>query len=399
MAVSSGFNPGDCILDYVTIGAGKKLGTGTKTDISSIVLELAVYESIHKPYVSIEITIIDAGDMLNNMIGLDGTNPFSISFHQPGQKPYVWSGRIFAVEKNMSMDSMRTVTYKMTGYPTYMANLIRIQQSFKDQPATSVAQNIAGQMGIPAQIKAPSKGVAGNSRVPFQINGVQGFKAVKQALLHAASSVDNSSVYVFYANQYGVYIDTLEHLENTMTSVAMFFQRPMGAHWKNDVASQNMIILTYKEERRIDATQQIQSGAQQTRTYDFFSMSFNAGQTTSDGSSGGGKASTYHNIPYDSMGPPNFTKDIAAPRKRAASLFDSQALTVHVMLHTEVSVGLGFTAKILAPTTTNPPQPVLASISGLLLCTEVCHRVDFTKARPQGTSTIRGVKGTNLEMA
>jgi hypothetical protein len=379
------FNPGDVIIWEAMLS-----GLAGSVDISPRILDFSIYENIKKPYTSIQMTIVDNADLLNTNLGLDGkNNDFRISFGQTGQRPYEGQWAITAIEKSVQLSSQRTQVYSMTGYSRHMTSFPKVQKSFKGMSATDVAQSLVGQFlstDKPLVIGAPSKGPLGDGTMPYNINGIQIWKAIRSTLLRGASSKDQSSAYTIFENQFNLVIDTLENLTNKAFASPgpTFFQKPMGRDFFLDVALQPFVIVAMKEESRINQTAQAQD-ASATRVFDVFDNSFSG--------KGEGGASTYMNIPYNSLRPRTFAPDFMGARKAAASKFDSQSVTVLVSLNTDVTVGQGFSVETLAPSG-DTTEPVLDQISGPLLATEVRHTVRLNEKRMQGQTTAKGVKGT-----
>lgn len=378
-------NPGDTIIHEAMLS-----GVLGSVDIAPRILDFSVFEDIKKPYTTIQMTVVDNADMLNTNLGLDGkNNQLRLSFGQPGQRPYDGTWAITAIEESVALASQRTQVYKMTGYSPHMTSFPKVQKAFKGMTATDVAKDLVGQflsVQKPLMIGAPSKGPLGDGTMPYNINGIQIWKAIRGTLLRGASTKDASSAYTIFENQFNLVIDTLENLTNKAFANpnVTFFQKPMGGNFLTDVALQPLVILALKEESRINQTAQAQDQSA-TRVFDYFSNQF-----TGSGENG---ASTYMNIPYNSLRPRTFAPDFMAARKAAASKFDSQSVTVLVSLNTDVTVGQGFAVDTLAPAG-DTSTPVPDGISGPLLATEVRHTVRLNEKRMQGQTTARGVKGT-----
>lgn len=383
------FNPGDIEIRECMLS-----GIPGSVDISRRIHDFKIYENIKKPYTSIEMTIIDNADIINNNIGLDATNNFlSLSFGQPGQPSYTGRWAIMSIEKGRNLNNQRTAIYKIIGYSPHMTKFPKVQKAYKNQTATNVAKNLIQQYLSPEkalQIGAPSRGILGNNTMPFNINGIQIHKAIRSTLLRAASTVDPSSAYVFFENQHSMVIDTLENLLNKAFTNPRnaFYQRPMGKDFLEDVARQPFIILSLREESRQSRPASIQDESQAVNTLDMFSNVFKKGNTQG--------SSSYLNIPYNLLRPPTYIANFLDKRKKIAGEFDSQSVTIHVSFNQSVTVGEGFTVETIAPAG-DTDQVVLDRISGPLLCTEVCHSVILDKRRMQGTTTAKGVKGPNFE--
>lgn len=381
------FAPGD-----VQLLTCSMTGAGGSVDIRHRVKDFSVYENIKTPYISIVMNIVDNTDMLNQNLGLDGSNQLTISFGQPGQNPYDGTFKILEVEKGRTLQNQRTAEYRITGYSPHMTNQPKVQKAYKEQTATSVAQDLVQTFLSPSKglvINAPSRGLVGNQFMPYNINGVNIHKAIRSVLSRASSTKDQSSAYLFFENQFNMVIDTLENLQNTALNnpVATFIQRPMGKNFLLDQAIQPFVIMALKEDSRVSSTDNILNDKQATNVFDLFGQTFQKGQTQN--------AATYLNIPYNMLRPPTFIADFLNQRKKIAGQFDSQIITIQVSLNTDVTVGKGFAIDTLAPAgDTNIPVP--DAVSGPLIATEVRHTVQFSGSKPQGVTTAKGSRGAQL---
>lgn len=378
------FNPGDVVLDEFMLS-----GPAGTVDVRRRVTNFSVYENIKTPYTSIVAKIVDNADMLNQNLGMDGTNVLTASFHQPGQNPYRGTWKILEVEKGRTMENQRTAEYTLVGYSPHMTNQPKVQKAYKEVPATQVAQDLIQNFLNPSKsvlIGALSRGLVGNQFMPYNINGVNIHKAIRSVLSRAASSVDESSAYVFFENQHNMVIDTLENLMRKAVGspTATFIQRPMGADFLRDVALQPFVILAMREESRVSATDNILNKQQATNIFDLFGSQFQKGNTQG--------ASTYLNIPYNMLRPPTFIADFLNKRKTIAGQFDSQSATIQVSLNTDVTVGGGYIIDTLAPAG-DTDTPVRDAIAGPMMATEVRHTVMLRQQKMQGLSTIKGTKG------
>lgn len=380
------WNPGDTLLYDCTMS-----GAGGGVDVRQRVYDLAVYESITKPYISVVLTLIDPTDLLNGLF--DGNNSFSLSFSQPGQEPYTGQFTVMSAEKVRNLQNQRVATYKVVGYSPHMTNFPMVQKAYRTQTATSVASDLINSFLKPIkplQVRAPSVGMVGNQHMPYNINNIQIHAAIRSTLLRAMSSKDKSSAYTFFENKRALVIDTLENMINNVGGGPTFYQRPLGRNFLTDTAFQQWTIISLREDSRKDSVQTVQNQSIATNVLDLFSNAFKAG---SGGGGGSGSSRTFAVGPYNSLRPPAFFSQFMSQRAKVAGQFDSQSVTVHVPLHTELTVGDGFSVQTLAPAgelETATPD----SIAGNLLAAEVCHRVNFSQRRMMGTSTIRGVKGT-----
>ncbi len=348
-------------------------------DVIGHIAKFDIAESINKPYTSLRMTLLDSTGILNRF-GLNGGNMFSISFAQPGMNPYNGTFLLTSVEENENLENQRIAVYECVGYSPHVVKFPeKIQKSYKDIPLTDVARDLIGMLGAtkPLRIDAPARGIAGNTRMPYTINGIPIPKGVLAALRRAASTTDQSSAYVWFENQFNQVISTLEYLVQHMSGGPHYFQRPMGTDFLADVRDQNFNILQFKEESRVDKTEQFQGLSQSTRPFDFFGNLFQNIDKQFGG--GTGKSGFYHNIPYNSMRPPTFLQNVLPARKWAASTFDSQSITCVTAFNSYLTVGRGVFIETLAP----PGDTNILQAGGFCRGDRISN--DGAKITPDGT--------------
>lgn len=382
-------NPGDVLIYEASLG-----GSFGGVDISKRILNMSVFHDLRKPYSSVSLTLQDVSGLLNGL-ALDGTQTFSTSFGQPpDQPPYSGSWVLTSIEKVMGTQNQRAEFFTATGFSSHMLNLHRVQKSFRDVPMTDAISSIVSDVLSPLKpfvVRAPSKNVTGNQRMPWTVNGQQVFKALRHLMLGSASAVDQSSAYVMFENSRQLVLDTLENLSRAAGNGPTYYQRQLGADFLGDVARQQFTILAAREESRADSAVTAQDTSQSTRVVDLFSNAFE------QLAFGNGSPSAVASLVYNSARPPTFMKDVLAARRRVSGQFDQQALTMTVLLNTALEVGGGVNAQMSAPLgDTNDAVP--DRISGPLVVTRLRHTVDLTHRGPgqgpQATTSVRACKGT-----
>lgn len=380
--MAGGFNPGDVVLQRFSLGG---------VNVAARVRSFSVYENVLKPYVAFQATIIDSSDMLNRGAAVDGVE-LDLSFGQPGQDPYAARFVVTSIERGNSMENLRTASYTLTGYSRHMVRFPRVQRAYRDATGTDIASDLVSTYLSPDKpllVRDPSRGVLGDRHMPYSVNGVQVFKAIRAVLERSVSLSNDASAYVFFENRRGMVIDTLDAMLDRALAgpVARYVQRPLGRDFLVDQVLQNFVILSYREDSRTDRTDRVQAENQQINPFDVFS---HANPRTDIGQKGA--ISTIMNIAYNTFRPPTYLAQSLGPRKVTASNFDSQSITVHVPLNPAITVGEGFEVEILAPAG-DTSQRVIDPVSGPLLATEVRHSVDLTATRMQATTTCRGTHG------
>ena len=379
------FNPGDVEIRSCTLS-----GAGGGVDIIQRLHSFSIFENIKKPYIAIELTIIDNVDLLRNGYVDIMNSGVDISFGQPGQEPYTQSFAIMSAEKTRNLGNQRTAMYKMVGYTWHMTRFPKVQRAYKNQTATSIAQNLIQQYLSPNKgitVGSSSMGMLGDEKMPYNINGITIHKAIRSTLLKGVSGT--GSAYLYFENKDQIVIDTLEHLIASRSGGETFFQRPMGKDFLQDVATQQNVMLSFREESRMNRPSQLQSEGSQTRAYDMFSNMFKGG--------GGGKGNSYNNISVDGLRPMahKMLFNALAARRKAAGAADAQAITIHIPLNTGLTVGRGFNVEVQAPSgDLNDDSVRLASVSGPMLATEIRHTVNLDQGKKMsGTTTAKGING------
>lgn len=389
----SAFSPGDIIINECVISGS--FGSGG-VDISRRVKDFEIFENLQKPYSSVRMTVIDNTGMIDRNAIMDGTNTLSLSFQNPGQAPYTNTWTITSAEKSQHTQNLRTKIYTITGYSMHMLRLPRVQKSYQFIPPTGVISDLVNTFLQPFkgfQVRDPARGMIGNQLMPFTINGQQIFKAIRNVMNQAASTSNDSSAYVMFEDKNALVLDTLEHILDTglSSSVATYIQRPLGQNFLRDQAIQSFVILNLKEDTRVDRTSQVQAESQATRVFDLFGQNFSSA-LADFGFGGGSSSSTYHNIPYNILRPPNFAKLVASKRQWIASIFDGQSVTITVPFNSDLTVACGYTVQSITPSG-DVDLATLDGISGPLVATEVCHNVRLDRKKMMGVSIVRGITG------
>src|SRR5882757_2944144 len=111
-------NPGDVLVHSFSLNG---------FDARARVSEFSVFENVLKAYSSVEATVIDTADLLNQLLTASDVE-LVLSFGQPGQDPYENTFAITSVEKGKSSENLRVSTYTISGYSRHMLRLPRVQK-------------------------------------------------------------------------------------------------------------------------------------------------------------------------------------------------------------------------------------------------------------------------------
>ena len=390
------FSPGDIIVNSCTIS-----GDGGDVDISRRIRSWQVFENLQKPYSSIQMVVVDNTGLMDQNVVLNGHNFLSLSFQNVGQDPYenIWA--VTSVEKSSHTQNLRTKIYTITGYSIHMLNVPRVQRAYKDITPTAVITDLVNTYVGPYKgfsVRDPSRGMIGNNLMPFNINGQQIYAALKNVMNQAASSSNDSSAYALFEDSKGLVLDSLENilLTGLANPVATYIQRPLGQDFFRDQAMQAYVILSLRENARVERVSSLQAETQATRVYDIFSHGFSSAAANfgggDSGSNKGSGSATYQNLGYNIMRPPSYAQVFAAPRKWIASVFDGQSVTIQVPFNSDLTVACGVTVESIAPGG-DLDTAVLDGLAGPCVATEICHNVRLDRKKMQGLTIGRFVTG------
>lgn len=378
----AGFSPGDVVLGRLTVNG---------VDVRPRVTKFSVFEHVMKPYSSMVIDFADSADLMNRVF-TRANDQVEVSFGQPGQDPYANQFAVMSVERAKSLENLRAGLYTAICYSRHMTRFPRVQKAYREMTATGIVESIISEFltpDKPVSVRDPSKGILGDSRMPWNVNGVQVHKAIRGALAAAVSPSNASSMYVLYEDRDAMVVDSIERMLDSALASPLFtyYQRPAGQDWLRDQAMQNFSILSMRADVRSDRSDHFQVTNQQVNPFDVFSgqnIRTNVGQKT--------LISTIANVLYNSMRPPTTVAQAAAPKRYLASELDSQNLTIQVPLNVELTAGRGVGVNFLAPAG-DTSTAVLDSLAGPMLITELRHEVDLRKRSMMGTTTVMGSRG------
>lgn len=179
-------------------------------DIKAQCVKIDLYEDISKPFLYAEFKIVDGRGLLDNL-PIIGQEVIHLTFETPGLK----TSRDIALNSFSLVDVVRNDQSKMATYtiracsPTMILNSATyISKAYKDTIANMVNDVVTryAQYSKPLFVE-PTKGTQ-NIIVPK----VHPYQAVDFLRRRASSLKNNSSAFLFFENQNGLYFITLEEL-------------------------------------------------------------------------------------------------------------------------------------------------------------------------------------------
>lgn len=188
-------------------------------DMRLHVQNIKVYESMCKPYITSNITVIDNNNIINQL-NLAGGEPVNFAF-DAGDNVYRQKQHILSVTGQPTEKNKRVQVYEIaTVGPSYVKDRASlVQESYKNTPATSVAEKIhntylSGDAGLIN--KLPSLGMIAKDDIGSYITtNVKPFKGIEDALRRATYGQYKSGSTVYFRDANNYVIAPLELLFRT----------------------------------------------------------------------------------------------------------------------------------------------------------------------------------------
>ena len=189
--------------------------------------QLKVYETIMKPYITAQATIIDNDNILNN---LNLTGGESCSFCFDGNRGPIYEQDLFvlSIKGEKSSQSLRTMIYtvELIGEAYFKDKKSLVQQSFKHIPATDAIKQIHNKfIGTDAPLRILSDSLGAIAKESHIVSSVKPFKAIAdiRKMLNYAKYDTGNSLYFRDAKSY--VLGPLEQLFDELQNQNEFFQR------------------------------------------------------------------------------------------------------------------------------------------------------------------------------
>ncbi len=153
-----------------------------------------------------------------------------------------------------------------------------------------------------------------------------------------------------------------------------------------------------EEKSRINTVDQAQATNQSVDSFDTLTNEFKTKNFSQAGAGGvqAASAAIRNFLPKNGMGPPTGAEDFVGPRKLAAGAYDSQSVIIHAAFNPTITVGLGAALQTLVPAG-DTVTPIPDRLSGPGCVPEVCHTVNFTSEKMQGTTTFTMLKQGSVD--
>lgn len=214
-------------------------------DVKAITRKVAVNESVCTPYLTAELTLLDATNIINGL-NIAGGEEVVISFFAPiNNKIYDAKLKIMSLEGQSQPDSLRSILYRINliGEVFFKDRTQLVQKGVTGITGTDLIRQIATQyLGSTINIPVPSTGpIATNN--PFTVNNLKPITAIEEIrkrLLFGNTKTGNS---LFFRDRDKLNLAPLEYLFSSMTAQERFIQKTTwGANWRDVFESERAII-------------------------------------------------------------------------------------------------------------------------------------------------------------
>lgn len=391
-------------------------------DARPFINSLQIYESICKPYLTAIATVLDDFDILNQL-QIVGGEDVSFTVMADGGNSYSQNMKVFAIKGERLNYQLRAAYYKLEMITVEYINDKRnlVQQSFKNITGTDIISKVHTQyLGSGINIPIPSSGLlgSGNAIIASNSKPIKFIDDIRRQLTFG-QFVTGSTLY--YHDNQQVNLAPLEYLISSLSSQQTFIQTAtMGQNWTDIFNATNVIIEAtttidpYNQEMgRANIRDVASTQNQEKKVIDVYNWKriFNdqvrgviAGATLGTAVSGlmnlGGTSS-----PHGGTQQAYMIDGQKIPRANARQM-DKEALYKALMMAApqvvmrvpiqtgfNVTVGKGFTAKLLPPAGNNPAPSYSAMTSGDYLAVNIEHVCHFDDTAMAATTVLHGLKG------
>ena len=202
-------HPGDFLLDGVLIVGS----SGVEVEVTELLKELNIFQSIDSPFMSGNIMIED-GSGLAEVLPFIGQERIIFSLRTPGRSAIDYNryhGIIYNVGKRFhTTDRAQTLLLNFTSLENYKNLRTKVSQSFKGTISTMVQEILTSDNYLGTK-KPINIDITKNIRT-FVIPNITPFKAIDFLKREAVSASEQSPHFLFYENPDGFHFRSLDSL-------------------------------------------------------------------------------------------------------------------------------------------------------------------------------------------
>lgn len=387
----AGVQPGDVVINSCTVNSPRG-----SLDLTQSFLSGHVYESIFQKNNICAIDVLDTDDAISQLPIL-GDETINFSFNAPGTPVLNYT---FALDKAELVDITGTQKGKQyilhgVGQETLQAKANYIQKSYNTD-ISSIIQDIHKTF-LQATTTLITEATDGVQKLI--IPNMKPFEAIDMLVGRAASSINKSSIFLYFENAIGHNFKTVEGMAAQGTVKTFVHGDGVGQSIFNKTDNN---IIAYEVPQIVSSTQRIALGGlnQQVASYDHRTRSYVSnpiqlalGAMNSAAFKGkyGATAGLFSMIPWDSLiNPTNITQ--STPQQMAALSNLTQCyINLKVNGDTTVMAGTTITINLPEAITTTGTQALDPLISGNYLVSGINRDIGPAGQKPRYVDNIEAI--------
>lgn len=385
-------------------------------DITQLVREFSIFESLFNPYISAQVSIIDSTNLINNM-QIKGNETVNIVFD-------IWYGRVYEITLKVLSLSNETQTQALRAQ-SYQLNCVsdvylnnqtqRVQRAFRNITGTDAIQQLHSLIGGGAMNISPSRGFIGEQEA-YIVSNQQVWNAIQDIRTRITHDQYRTGAYTYFHDNSGFVLKPLEQLFAELSPTEYFTNdATMGKSWL-DAHRQGRNLLgvssgaSFTKGGRFSIADILRTqGQAQIASFNAMSATYNAGQAQTP--SGGTTAGTMPNLGGAISGGismlnmfshdpklEQFSKMIekaASEQRFIHSVQGGPAYTIQVMIDSGINctVGKGVYVELAQPIGDMNQSYGFNTAGGNMLVVNLHHNIKNYDTNPQGTTIMELAKG------
>jgi hypothetical protein len=212
-------------------------------DFRNHINQARIYETISKPYLTANLTIIDNNNLIDNM-QIKGT-PVSISFDAGDGLVYDAELYVLKHHGEKSSQSLRSTIYTIDciGEEYFQDKKALVQQSFKHITGTQAIQKLHSEFIGSSALRILAQSIGPLSLQPYTISSVKPFTAISDIRKRLLYPQYPTGLTLYYRDRDSHVLGPLEALFDQLSAQQTFYQEATwGKNWFDVVRAQNAII-------------------------------------------------------------------------------------------------------------------------------------------------------------
>jgi hypothetical protein len=377
-------------------------------NVRQLVHCIRVYETMCKPYITSEITLINENNFIN-VLQLKGGETVTFTILDSQGKTYSSTQYITGIPEQITSEGIRTemvsITSASIAYHKDRANMV--QSSHLLEPITSsISQIHSMYIGTPLQIILPSLGMIAKKEIgSYIVSNDKPFKAIRDLAARATYGAVPTGSTVYFENKYGHVLGPLQQIFANLDAniqADLIQKDTWGSSWRHMLGGMNAdhaIIAAKLYKKEEDPSKAGGTVAQATGTaqylFDQFARTHVIDKVASGigglfGVKNGGMQITqfFDKARNEASVDPSTKTNAEQAFQSAVKESPNYLIKCTIEAGMKITVGLGVSVKFA------PPDPNMTSnpMDGTYLVADICHEVYTDNRVVNGTSTMRAVR-------